>query len=159
MDFIYGHDKEIAQFVATLSGVQLTSPDFGRCKTIGIIDGDGNLIAGMVYFNYKPEAATIEMGLASTTTRWFNRAIYRRIFEYPFIDCGCQMLLAYVRADNERMLSELARLNFNLTMVPRLYGQADDGVLCTLTDDQWLDCKIAKRVYRDVNARKEMEAA
>jgi hypothetical protein len=44
-------------------------------------------------------------------------------------------------------------------MVPRLYGQAVDGVLCTLTDDQWLDCRIAKRVYRDVNRRREMEAA
>jgi hypothetical protein len=69
------------------------------------------------------------------------------------------MVLAYIRADNERLLSQFARMNFNLTMVPRLYGQADDGVLCTLTDDQWLDCRIAKRVYRDVNRRREMEAA
>jgi hypothetical protein len=50
-------------------------------------------------------------------------------------------------------------MNFNLMMVPRLYGQGEDGVLCTLTDDQWLDCRIAKRLYRDVDKRREMEAA
>ena len=89
LDFVYGHDEEIARFVAMFgpSGV-----DFGRCKTIGVIDADGKLIAGLVYFNYEPDAATMEFGAAAIDPRWFNRATYRRMFEYPFIECGCQML-------------------------------------------------------------------
>jgi hypothetical protein len=44
-------------------------------------------------------------------------------------------------------------MNFNLTLVPRWFGRNDDGVLATLTDDQWLDCKIAKWIYRDVQKK------
>ena len=94
---------------------------------------------------------------AAITPRWFTRATYRRMFEYPFVECGCQMLYGRVRAENEHLLSLLARVNFNLTMVPRMYGRSEDGVLCTLTDDQWLDSRISKRIYRDV--RREKEAA
>lgn len=147
LDFVYGHDEEIVQFVAQF-GLP-SGGDFGRCKTIGVIDTDGKLIAGLVYFNYDPSAAVIEFGAAAIDHHWFNRATYRRMFEYPFIECGCQMLFGRVRADNE-LLSQLARLNFNLTMVPRMYGRSEDGVLCTLTDDQWLDSKLSKRVYRNV---------
>ena len=67
------------------------------------------------------------------------------------------MLYGRVRAENEHLLSLLARVNFNLTMVPRMYGRSEDGVLCTLTDDQWLDSKLSERLYRDV--RREREAA
>ena len=153
IEFIYDHDEDITQFVA-----QLAPPiggAFGRCKTIGVIDGEGKLIAGLIYFNYDPTAEVIELGMASTSPRWFTRATFRRMFEYPFVECGCQMLYARVRAENERLLSELARLNFNLTMVPRMYGRSEDGVLCTYTDDQWLDSRLSSRIYRDVRRKKE----
>jgi hypothetical protein len=159
MEFVYGQDEQVTQFIATFAHGQLAAADFEHCKTIGVTDGEGNLIAGVVYFNFKPWCGTIEIGAASTTSKWFTRATYKRIFEYPFIECGCQMVRAYIRADNERLLSQFARMNFDLIMLPRHYGQADDGVLCTLTDDQWLDCRIARRLYRDVTKRKEMEAA
>ena len=159
IEFVYGHDEEVAKFIATFAHGQLANANFGRCKTIGVVDEEGKLIAGVVYFDYKQKAATIEIGAAAITSRWFNRATYRRIFEYPFLECGCQMVLAHIRADNAYLLSQFARMNFNLTIVPRLYGRGDDGVLCTLTDDQWLDCSIAKRIYRDANKRREMEEA
>jgi len=155
LNFVYDHGEEIARFVA-----QFAPPSgggYGRCKTIGVIDQDGKLIAGLVYFNYDPGAAVIEFGAAAVDRRWFNRVTYRRMFEYPFIECGCQMLFGRVRADNELLLSQLARLNFNLTYMPRMYGRDEDGVICTLTDDQWLDTALAKRVYRDV--RRKQEAA
>ena len=150
-EFVYGHDEEVAQFIASLAPP--SGGGFGRCKTIGVIDGDGRLVAGLVYFNYDPNAGVIEMGAASITPRWFSRTMYRRLFEYPFIECGCQMLAARVRAENEPLLSQFARMNFDLTYVPRLYGRDEDGVLCTLTDDQWLDSRIAKWIYRGVKKR------
>jgi RimJ/RimL family protein N-acetyltransferase len=147
IEFVYGHDKEVTQFMAQLIP---SGDDISRCKTIGVVDQDGSLIAGMSYFNYDPDAGTMEWGVASTTPRWLSRTTYRRMFEYPFIECGCQMLRTYARIDNERILSLLARMNFNFTIVPRWFGRAEDGVLCTLTDDQWLDGRIAKWIYRDV---------
>ena len=155
IEFVYDHDAEFTHFVGQLSPP--AGGGFGRCKTIGMIDAEGKLIAGLVYFNYDLEAEAIEFGAAAITPRWFTRATYRRMFEYPFVECGCQMLYGRVRAENEHLLSLLARVNFNLTMVPRMYGRSEDGVLCTLTDDQWLECRLSQRIYR--NVRREREAA
>ena len=63
LNFVYNHDEEVARFVG-----QLAPPSgggFGRCKTIGVIDETGQLIAGLVYFNYDPNAAVIEFGAAA----------------------------------------------------------------------------------------------
>jgi len=159
IEFVYGHDKEIVEFISTFAHGQVAANNFGNCKTIGIIDNEGKLIAGIIYFNYDPRFEVIEIGVASITPRWFTRPVYRRMFEYPFIECGCQMIMGRVRADHEYLLNQYARLNFNLTIVPRMYGRNDDGVLCTLTDDQWLDNKFSKRIYRNVPRRQEEEAA
>ena len=56
-EFIYNHDNEVAQFIRQEA---LSPADFGRCKTIGVIDGEGRLLAGLVYFNYDPDAEIIE---------------------------------------------------------------------------------------------------
>lgn len=157
LEFVYGHDEEIAKFIATFAHGQLLVDEFERCKTIGVMDEEGKLVAGVVYYDFKPKAGTIEIGAASITRRWFNRATYRRIFEYPFIECGCQMVIARIRADNEYLLSQFARMNFNLIMMPRMYGRSEDGVYCTLTDDQWLDSSISKRLYHNITQHKKRE--
>ena len=155
IEFVYDHDEEISQFIGRLSPP--AGGGFGRHKTIGVIDGEGRLIAGLIYFNYDPNSEVIEMGAAAITPHWFTRATYRRMFEYPFVECGCQIVYTRVRADNEYHLSQLARMNFNLTAVPRMFGRSEDGVLCTITDDQWLDSALSKSIYR--NVRREKEAA
>jgi RimJ/RimL family protein N-acetyltransferase len=153
-EFVYDHDEEVARFITALTpGAGVAG--FGRHKTIGLIDENGRLVAGLIYFNYDPNTAVIEYGGASIDRRWLCRATIRRMFEYPFIECGCQMLVTRVRAENEHLLSQLARLNFNLTYMPRMYGRDEDGVICTLTDDQWLDSAVSKRIYRDVSRKKE----
>ena len=86
------------------------------------------MIAGLVYFNYDTNAETMEIAVAAITPRWFTRASYRRMFEYPFVECGCQMLYARIRAENEWLLSQIARINFNLMMVPRMYGRSAPGM-------------------------------
>jgi len=153
LQFVYDNDTIIAEFIAHMLGRELRS--FGRYKTLGVLDADGRLIGGIVYHNYDKAAGVIEVGVAAVDRRFFNRATFRRLFEYVFIGAECQMLFSRVRASNEHLLSQLARLNFNLTLIPRLYGRDEDGVIATLTDDQWLDSKLARRVYRDATGREE----
>jgi hypothetical protein len=81
IEFVYGHDEQVTQFIATFAHGQLSDASFEHCKTIGVVDGGGKLIAGVVYFNFKPQAGTIEIGAASITSKWFTRATYKRIFE------------------------------------------------------------------------------
>ena len=116
LNFVYGHDAEIGEFVNQFSG--RGNVGFGRCKTIGVIDGEGKLIARMVACNYDETSGVIEFGRAAIDRRWLNRTTYRRMFEYPFIECGCQLLYTRVRADNEYLLSQMARLNFELDTDP-----------------------------------------
>lgn len=148
VEFLYNYDAEIVKFVAQLNG--RTGPDFGKHKTIGVLDSDGRLCAGIVYFNFDDQSETIEMAVAAVSPAWATRTTMKRAFEYPFIECGCQMVVSRIKTDNERWLACLARMNFNFVLIPRMFGRDEDGVLATLTDDAWLDSKFSKHMYRDV---------
>lgn len=156
LTFVYDHDAAIAEVVKKFAPDN--GRDFGNCKTIGVVDESGDLRAGFVYHHYASKAKVIEMGAVILDRRVFNRSVLRRIFEYPFLECGCQLLIAHVHADDEMLLSQMARLNFDLTVVPRFYGRGDHGVLCALTDDQWAASKFSRRMYRDeLNASADEE--
>jgi RimJ/RimL family protein N-acetyltransferase len=147
MQFVDGHEDVIADFISAFNSRDDRVINLRHCKTIGVIDNEGKLIAGIVYHNYDPDAGVIEVTLAATDRRWVTRATLRRGFEFPFIQCNCQMIYTRVRSDNEYLLGMLARLNFSFTLIPRMYGRAEDGVVCTLTDDQWLEIPVVKKIY------------
>ena len=56
LDYVYNYDELVARFVAML--IPHCRRGFGRCKTVGVIDDAGQLIAGLVYHNYDPEAGS-----------------------------------------------------------------------------------------------------
>jgi RimJ/RimL family protein N-acetyltransferase len=151
IEFLYDHDEDVARFVATL--VPHCARGFAKCKTIGILAADGRLIGGLVYHNYDPEAEIMEISGAATDPRWLTRPTLRRMFEYPFIECGCQLVVMRVPVTNERLLRQLAAYNFSFTLLPRLFGRELDGVIATLTDDAWLANKFSTTFYRHL--RKE----
>jgi RimJ/RimL family protein N-acetyltransferase len=145
MRFLYQRDELVAGYVASL--VPHCRRGFGaNIKTIGVVDDTiGQLVAGLVYHNYDPEAAIIEISGAAIDPRWLTRAVLRRMFDFPFTECACQMVIMRVRRDNERLLRMLMAYGFDLIPVPRLFGSDSHGVLCTLTDDQWSSNKFNRR--------------
>jgi hypothetical protein len=100
LDYIYGHDEIVAHFVAQLIPV-MGGRDFAPAsKAIGVID-DGRLIAGLVYHNWDEKAGVIEMSGAALPGRyWMTRETLKRIYQYPFIQMGCQMVLMRCAEDN-----------------------------------------------------------
>ena len=144
MRFVYGHDHIIARFVAALI------PHVGwrgfpaNSKAVGIINEAGELIAGLVYSGWNPDAGTIEISGAATDPRWLTRETLRRMFSYPFEECACQMVVMRVLASNERLLRQLAAYGFNFVEVKRLFGREYDGVICTLTVEDWRANKFNK---------------
>jgi RimJ/RimL family protein N-acetyltransferase len=145
----------IARFVAALI------PHVGwrgfpsNSKAIGIIDEEGKLIAGLVYTNWNPDAGTIEISGAAINPRWLSRETLRRMFGYPFNEVHCQMVVMRVLATNERLLRQLAAYGFNFVEVKRLFGREHDGVICTLTAEDWAANKFNKREPRVVVPLKE----
>lgn len=134
--YLFGEDELVAEFAAAL--IPHCRRGFGpNVKTLAVIDEDDQLIAGMVFHNFDPEAGVIEISGAATHPRWLSRRTLGAMHAYPFVTCGCQMIAQRVPADNMRLLSILDRYGYELTKVPRLFGRDRDGVLATLTVETW----------------------
>jgi RimJ/RimL family protein N-acetyltransferase len=134
--FVYDHDAEIGAFVA--SRMPNMSRGFGSAiKTIGVINERNEFLLGAVYHQWTPEAETIGMSMAATTPRWASRQVLHRILDFPFNECGCQMLLAQVRSSDFRTQRQLAAAGFAFVTISRLYGRDQDGIIASLTDDDW----------------------
>lgn len=140
---LYGHDEAVANFVSQL--LFNDARGFGNCRAIGVVDSDGKLIGGVVYHNWQPEAGTIEMSSAATTPRWLGRLVLHAIFAYPFEIAGCQMALMRVSARNTRLHRQFNSLGLRRQTIPRLYGRAEDGIIFTLTDDDWSTWRFKRR--------------
>jgi RimJ/RimL family protein N-acetyltransferase len=158
LDYVYGHDEAVARFVAALIP-EVRNRGFGNCKALGIIE-DGRLIAGLVYHNWDPDSGTIEMsGAALPGHQWLSRETIRRMYVYPFRDCGCQLVIMRVAADNERLLRQLAALNYSFIRIPRLLGRNRDAVVCLLTDEAWAANKFCRRFKHHLEQPQHSEAA
>jgi hypothetical protein len=145
LDYVYGHDELVSHFVATL--IPHCRRGFGpNAKAIGIIE-DSRLIAGLVYYNYDPEAEIIEIaGAALPKKNWLTRGTMARMYQYPFIQCGCQMVVQRTPADDTRLLGMLASFDYTFVTVPRLFGRERDGVVCSLTYEDWVNNRFNQRL-------------
>jgi len=132
---LFGHSATVSRFVADL--IPGLERGFGENQSIGVIDKDGQLVAGLVYHNWEPEAGIIEISGASTTPRWFTRHIYQVMFDYPFLTCGCQMIVQRNSVKNEHLNAILRRWGYSEHLIPRMKGRDEDGIVFTFTDDQW----------------------
>ena len=145
LKYVYGQNAPVSGFVAELT--PHCRRGFGaNIMTIGVIEVN-TLIAGIVYHNYDPEAEIIEIsGAALPGHFWLTRETLKRMFEYPFLGLNCQMVVQRTPADNERLLSVLARYNYSFVKLPRLFGRDRDGVICCLTREAWQNNKFNRRL-------------
>jgi len=144
--YVYGHDQEIGRFVAWMIP-HVGYRGFNNYRTIGVVNADGQLIAGILYNNWNTIAGTIDLSAAALPkSGWLTRETVQRMHDYPFDTCGCQMLVTRVLADNEALLRQLA-VGYSFVKVPRLYGRGQDGVICTLTAEEWAASRFNRRSH------------
>ena len=142
LQYDYEHHEGVAGFVAALTGLRR---GFGKCKAIGVLK-DNRPIAGIVYHNYNPEAGIIELVAgALPKTVWMTRETIWRVYEYPFLQLKCQMVMQLTPAENERLLRQAAAVGYMFIKFPRAFGRDRDGVICLLTREAWEDSKIIQR--------------
>jgi RimJ/RimL family protein N-acetyltransferase len=128
--------EDVAAFVARELGF---ARGFGECAAIGF---GTPLVAGFVYHNWNPEAATIEISGASTRRDWCNKSLLRIIFDYPFDQLGCQLVIARHSVDNTRVRRIWKSLGADEYIIPRLRGRNDDEAIATLTVEAWRKRKM-----------------
>jgi RimJ/RimL family protein N-acetyltransferase len=147
LKYLYGQDELVANFVAAMIPHARVF-GFGKSKAIGVCENN-ELISGIVFHNLAPEAGLMELSAAALPGRqWCTRETLRQMYNYCFIQCGCQQVVNKVLASDERHLRELAALGYRLIAIPRLFGRDKDGVIALLTDDDWREGKIFRRINR-----------
>lgn len=137
MKLVANIKKHAIDFVNTRLG-----ENFGEHNTVahGVLDNDGRLVAGWVWHNYNPDCETIEFSGASITRRWMTRRILHELFSYAF--SFSQMVVTRNAADNVTLHRQLAAFGFRRYDIGRLFGRDEDGVVWTLTDDDWKASKF-----------------
>jgi len=159
LDYVYGQDKAVADFVAQLIPAVRPYGFSPASKAIGVVD-DGKLIAGLVYHNYDPGAGVIEMsGAALPHKYWLTSETLRRIYDYPFLEMGMQMVVMRVSEEDKTLLRVLAAIGYTFILVPRLLGIKKNCVLCTLTFEDWSGNKFNARDHRRFAVQQKEKAA
>lgn len=79
---LFDHDEYVCNWIADHSpggdGVHGLS-----AKAIGVLSGE-RLIAAVVYHDYYPEHKTMQLGIASISPMWAQKATLKALLSYPF---------------------------------------------------------------------------
>lgn len=103
---------------------------------MGVADGR-EIVAGLVFSNYDPDAGVIEVSGASDKPNWLNRAILKEMFGFTFEQLGCQAVVMRVDPENKRLGRILTAYGFSRHDVPRLRGRDKAEAFYILGDDEW----------------------
>jgi RimJ/RimL family protein N-acetyltransferase len=109
---------------------------------MAVLDGEGRMVAGIVFHNYSPEHGVIEVSAAATTPRWATREVLNAALGYVF--AHCQMAVARIAEDNlpaRRLWKALGATEYILS---RMRGRTASDALQLLTDDAWAQSKLKR---------------
>jgi hypothetical protein len=138
--FTNTHQPEVNAAVADFVSMKIWGEPgrFERYCTMGVFDGDNRLIAGVVYHNWQPDAAVIEISAGSDNRRWLTRPVLRAMFDMPFDLLRCQAVIARHSENRKHLRRMWTAVGGFEHVVPRLRGKYEPAeVLTVLTDDAW----------------------
>ena len=141
----------IGRFVAGL--IPHMHRGFADHASMGVFDESGMMIAGIIWHDWNPEHGTIEFSGAGTSKRWLTPAVLKEMFEYPFLQLGCQTVFTRnsaqnVMANGRGLQRMLKAYGFEAIRIPRLFGRHEDGVLHILHDDVWRSNRFHRQQTR-----------
>lgn len=132
MKLVYGHDQKVAEWVAKRIPYMEELPrDFAA---IGVADGN-RPVAGMVFHDYYPDFATIQISGASTDPRWLFK--FRDLLSYPFDELGCFKVWTCSPIDNKRALRASSWLGKREAVLAHHYGKKKHAVIYRLLEPEY----------------------
>jgi len=142
MDLVFGHDTDIAAWVAARIDWVRNPTGFGACRAVGIM-AQGQLIAGVVYHNFFVDAegrpANVEMSIAATSPKWCTRGNLRALLHIPFEQYKVRRISVMTPEDQEERVMRVPRwLGFKREAVlVEIFGPGRPAVLYRLTRRQY----------------------
>lgn len=141
MHLLYGHTEVVIDLLK--QAIPGCGRGFGPCTALGVIDDDGLLLGGFVFYDWDPEAGVIQLSLGGIRPGWLTRKGIRACFAYPFDQLGCQLVVARVDP-MDRTLRRLGKmLGCREHVIPRLRGRNRADVIMTLPEEAWRACALA----------------
>lgn len=135
---VLGDGARVIAFVRKHLLDQLGSvSDFEKSQAIGVLMG-GELVAGVVYHDYRAPVGDIQLSVAATSARWASRSVIRELLAYPFEQLQCRRLTATVRSDNLRALKFDIGIGFRVEGRMRdYYGRGIHQIILGMLRDEW----------------------
>lgn len=137
---VWGFDEAVAALVAGICGFHR---GFGPCKAMGFVDCRNELVGGIVFHNWQPEAGVIELSAGSLSRLWPTREILKAATSYAFGDCGCHAMV--MRTDKANPSRSIWRkLGATEHVLPHMRGPDIPEYVNILTRDAFAASKYAR---------------
>jgi RimJ/RimL family protein N-acetyltransferase len=137
---LYGCDDIVSAWVANMIP-HVT--EFDKSAAIGVVR-NGNIIAGMVYHDYQPEAKTMQLSMAASSPRWAVPAVIKGLLAYPFRQIGVFKVWTATPQDNIRALRVNEHVGFKREAVlAHHFGPKRHAVICRMLAPDF------KRIFGD----------
>lgn len=141
----WGYDHAVADWVA--KRVDGCERGFGSCRSLGVMDDEGNIRGGIVFHDYWPERGLIEVSAAGTHPAWFTHDVERAAIAYMFDVARLGVARTGVR--NTRVRRMWKHLGATETVIPFLWSADEDAAILTLSQEAW----TAKRGHVGASAK------
>lgn len=134
---LWGHDADVAAFVAALS--PLEKPNWPQGYTAcGILKGDGSLVGGVVFSDWREQFGTLEISAAGVSSYIFGPQIVSELGSYVFGQLGAYRVWARTGIRNERAKRLLKGLGFTQEAVlSHHYGPREHASQWRLLKPEW----------------------
>ena len=133
MHLLFDRSTEVARFISERAPHAGADVPDGEYVGIGVGRG-GKLVAGVLFYDWHPDAGHIEIAIAADTPSWAARGRLRSILLYAFNQLHVRRIGATIPAWNERCLNFAYGMGFKKEGVRRDYYPHDgDAVLLGMT--------------------------
>ena len=137
-DTPYNHT--VRQFVA--HGIHGYDHDFGPFEAMGFVI-DGELRAGIVYFEFVPDYNICEMAAYAVDRSWLTKKTLQAIYGYPFKYKELRAVYARHSENNKPVRRIWKSLGATETIIPQIRGDDEAECVAFLHRDVWLASRFA----------------
>jgi hypothetical protein len=138
---VYGADNAVLKWVSEHVPVLMGREPDRAFAALGVVR-HGQLVAGVVFHNYRPEIS-VEITIAATSPLWALPDTMRRLFSYPFEQLKVPKLLCVVGRKNKRCRKFTEGLGWKLVgTIPQEYDGKQDACIYYMKQDH---LKIGKK--------------
>lgn len=118
-----------------VSEITREGDNYGPHQSLGVIDGNGRLIAGVIFHGWQPEYGVIQVTAASLSRKWATRTVLRAGFGYAF--SFCRMVIARTSENNTPVRRLWRAFGAQEVLLPDLRAEGEGEAVMMLSKDSW----------------------